>query len=327
MLIVNHSEVTRCLPMKDCIPLMRDTLAALARGAAVQPLRSAIRVPASGGILGVMPGYLEPANALGIKIITVFPTEPGSTKDSHPGAVLLFDGTTGVLEAVIEAGAITGIRTAAVSGVATDLLARPDAGDLAILGAGVQGMTHLEAMLLVRRIRRVRIWNRTVERARSFVESARERFGVTVEISGSIQEAVHGADIICTTTAAPTPILTAGWVGPGAHLNVVGSSVKKQREVDGALVARSRLFVDRRESAVNEAGDYLLAVAEGAIAADHIAGEIGEILVGTTSGRGSQSEITLFKSLGLAVEDVASARHIYQTARRGGAGTELQLDG
>lgn len=325
MLVINHAEVTRCLPMKDCIPLMRDTLTALARGAAVQPLRSAIRVPASGGILGVMPGYLEPANALGIKIITVFPTEPGSTKDSHPGAVLLFDGSNGVLEAVIEAGAITGIRTAAVSGVATDLLARPDAGDLAIIGAGVQGMTHLEAMLLVRPVRRIRVWNRTAERARGFVKLARERFGVSVEISATIQDAVTGSDIICTTTASPTPILSADWVAPGAHLNVVGSSISRAREVDGRLVARSRLFVDRRESAVNEAGDYLLAVAEGAIAADHIAGEIGEILTGTSPGRGSPSEVTMFKSLGLAVEDVASARHIYETARRVGAGTEFRF--
>lgn len=327
MLIINHAEVTSCLPMKECIPLMRDTLAALARGAAVQPLRTHIRAPGSGGILGVMPGYLEPANALGIKVITVFPTEPGSTRDSHPGAVLLFDGKTGELLAVIEAGAITGIRTAAVSGVATDLLARPDAGDLAILGAGVQGMTHLESMLLVRPVRRVRIWNRTAERARRFVEMARERFGVAVDISGSIREAVSGADIICTATAAPTPILEAGWVSPGAHLNVAGSSIRTAREVDGALVARSALYVDRMESAVNEAGDYLLAVAEGAIPKDHVVGEIGEILTGAKPGRRSSSEITMFKSLGLAVEDVASARHIYQAAKRTGAGTELPFGG
>jgi ornithine cyclodeaminase len=207
--------------------------------------------------------------------------------------------------AIVDASEITAIRTAATSAVATKLLAREGASDLAILGSGVQARTHLEAMLLARRIQRVRLWSPNPDHARRFAERETQRHGIKVEAKGTAKEAVAEADIICTTTAAREPVLMGKWIAPGAHVNAVGSSVPFTRELDTAAVVKARLFVDRRESTVNEAGDFLFPKKEGAIGDDHIQGEIGEILLGQVVGRASAAEITLFKSLGLAVEDLA----------------------
>jgi ornithine cyclodeaminase/alanine dehydrogenase-like protein (mu-crystallin family) len=327
MLIINQADVIRALPMERCIAEMRRTLAALARGEAVQPLRNHIMLPDRRGLLGMMPGYLAPARALGIKVITIFHANEGTSFDSHQGAVLLFEEEHGSLVAIMDATAITAIRTAAVSGLATDLLAPPGAGDLAVLGAGTQALTHIEAIQCVRPLRRLRLWNRTAERARRLAELVATRFGLKPEICSSVAAAVAGAEIVCTTTGAKDPILRSEWVSEGAHLNVVGSSVPSKREVDSALVARSVLFVDRRESALNEAGDIMIPLKEGLIAADHIAAELGDVILGSHPGRRSKEEITLFKSQGLAVEDLGSARLIYDSARAGGLGTEVQFGG
>jgi ornithine cyclodeaminase len=214
-----------------------------------------------------------------------------------------------------------------VSGVATRALAREDAGDLALLGTGVQALTHLEAMLLARPIRRVRAWSRQPENVAAFADSARARFGVDVEAAASAQEAVAGADLICTVTSSREPVLKGEWIAAGAHVNAVGASQRTARELDGEAVRRASLFVDRRESALNEAGDFLLARAEGAVDDTHIRAEIGQVLSGAAPGRRSAEEITLFKSLGLAVEDVAAARHIHAAAERAGAGTRVELGG
>jgi ornithine cyclodeaminase len=274
-----------------------------------------------------MPGYLGPAQALGIKVLTVFPGNEGTGIDSHQGAVLLFEAGRGTLIAILDATAVTAIRTAAVSGLATDLLAPADAGDLAILGAGTQALTHLEAMLAVRPIRRVRIWNRTPERGRRFVELVTQRHGMAAELCGSVEDAVAGAQIICTTTAAREPILQAGWVAPGAHLNVVGSSIARAREVDTALIVRARLFVDLRESALAEPGDIVIPLKEGAITPDHIVAELGGLASGLSRWDRRPGDVTLFKSQGIAVEDIASARFVYEEARRLGLGTEIDLGG
>jgi ornithine cyclodeaminase/alanine dehydrogenase-like protein (mu-crystallin family) len=327
MLVINQAEVGRALPMPACIQLMRETLAALARGEAVQPLRTHIATPDKRGILGMMPGYLAPANALGIKVLTIFPANEGTAVDSHQGAVLLFEEERGILIAVLDATAITGIRTAAVSGLATDLLASPGASDLAILGAGTQALTHAEAMFAVRTIGRVRLWNRTPERARSLAALIEQRFGLGVEVCPGVEQAVAGADLICTTTAAREPILRSEWVRPGAHLNVVGSSIPRSREVDSALMARARLFVDLRESALKEPGDILIPLAEGAIGPDHIVAELGELAAGKRVWQRSPDDVTLFKSQGIAIEDIASARFVYEEARRQGIGTEVALGG
>jgi ornithine cyclodeaminase len=213
-----------------------------------------------------------------------------------------------------------------VSGVATRALAREDAGDLALLGTGVQAMTHLEAMLLARRIRRIRAWSRREESVARFAALAARRFGVAVESAVTARDAVAGADLICAVTASPDPVLEGGWIAPGAHVNAVGSSIRTARELDTEAMRRAALFVDRRESALNEAGDFLVPKSEGAIGDDHIRAELGEVLLGRR-GRTSAEEVTVFKSLGLAVEDVASAHYIHEAAQRTGAGTWVELGG
>jgi ornithine cyclodeaminase len=241
--------------------------------------------------------------------------------------VLLFEGEHGSLQAILDASAVTAIRTAAVSGVATRALARDDAGDLAILGTGVQAATHLEAMMVARRVRRVRAWSRSPEHARAFAARARRRHGIEVEASPSAREAVTGADLVCTVTSSREPVVQAGWIAPGAHVNAVGASVAGARELDSATVAGSRLFVDRRDSARAEAGDFLIPRAEGLVTDDHIRAELGEVLLGRRPGRASPGDVTVFKSLGLAVEDLAAARLVHSRARKTGAGTWVELGG
>lgn len=327
VLIVNQSEVQRLLPMNECMAVMADALAGLTRGEALLPLRSILWLPERVGALGMMPAYLGNADAVGLKVITVFPGNHGTQYDSHQGAVMLFDTSHGQLKAIMDATSITAIRTAAVSGVATRLLARDDATSLAILGTGVQARTHLDAMVNARTITRVRVWSRNSEHAQRFVEKESARHTIAIDHASTVKEAVSDADIICTTTAAREPILQGEWIAPGTHINAVGSSIAATRELDTAAVRNARLFVDRRESTLNEAGDFLIPKKEGAIGDDHIVGEIGELLVESAQGRRNPEEITLFKSLGLAIEDVASASHIYQKAVDQEVGTFVELGG
>jgi ornithine cyclodeaminase len=327
VLIINQREVTELLPMGECIDVMAEALKALARGNVILPLRPVMWLPEKVGALGMMPGYMGDVATMGVKVVSVFPGNHGTEYDSHMGTVLLFETAHGQLQAILDASQITATRTAGVTGAATRLLARDDAGDLAILGSGVQARSHLEAMLAVRRIRRIRVWSRNYDHAVQFAEAESRRHNVGIEPVPTAQEAVSGADIICTTTAAPEPILRGEWIAAGAHINAVGSSVPFSREMDTAAVVKSRLFVDRRESTLNEAGDFLFPKQEGAISDDHILGEVGEVLIGKVVGRQSPQEITLFKSLGLAVEDVAAARHVYQKAIAQGRGTWVELGG
>ncbi len=327
ILIVNGSEVQTLLPMDECIDVMADALAALARGEAIVPLRQIMWLPEKIGALGMMPSYIGSMNAVGLKVITVFPGNHGTKYDSHQGAVLLFEATHGQLLAIMDATTITAIRTAAVSGAATRLLARTDAGDLAILGSGVQARTHLAAMLHSRPIRKVRVWSRDAEHSQRFAERESKRHGVPISAVATVQDAVKEADIICTTTSAREPILKGEWIRPGTHINAVGSSVAFARELDSTAVKIARLFVDRRESTLNEAGDFLLARKEGIVDDSHIAGEIGELIIGQTDGRRTSDEITLFKSLGLGIEDLAAANHIYRKAIGSNAGSAVELGG
>jgi ornithine cyclodeaminase/alanine dehydrogenase-like protein (mu-crystallin family) len=327
ILIVNQDEVRRLLPMAECLDVMARTLAALARGEALLPLRQVLMLPGGQGAFGAMPAHLSSPPALGIKVITVFPGNHGTPYDSHQGAVLLFETERGRLLAVMDASSITAIRTAAVSGVATRTLARADASTLALLGSGVQAATHLEAVALVRPLRRVKVWSRDAAHVARFVEAARKRHGFAIEAAPSARDAVAEADVVCTVTAAREPVLEGAWLRAGTHVNAVGASLRTARELDSAAVARARVFVDRRESAANEAGDLLMARAEGAIGDHHVQGELGEVLLGRVDGRRSQDEITVFKSLGLAVEDVASAHHIHARAQAAGMGTWVELGG
>jgi len=316
--------------MSVCMDAMVDVFRTLARGEALLPLRQVLHLPGGKGAFAVMPAVLAGSTqttALGVKAITVMPDNHGTPYDSHQGAVLLFEGGHGSLQAILDASALTAIRTAAVSGVATRALAREDAGDLAILGTGVQAETHLEAMLLARRVRRVRAWSRDAAHVGAFADRSARRHGVAVEPAASAREAVAGADIVCTVTSAHEPIVEAEWIAPGAHVNAVGASVRTARELDSATVARARLFVDRRESALAEAGDFLIPRAEGRIGDEHIEAELGELLLSGLRRPRSPADLTVFKSLGLAVEDVAAARVVHARALATGTGTWVELGG
>jgi ornithine cyclodeaminase len=322
VLVLTHAEVELLLPMEECLDAMTQVLSALARNEVYQPLRMIVQPPGVAGEMALMPAYAgAPDPAFAVKLICVFPGNVAQGMDAHQGAVLLLNGATGELLALLNASAITAIRTAAVSGVATRALAREDAGDLALVGAGVQARTHLEAMACARPLRRVRVASRQPEHARSFAAEMASRSAVPIEPMPTVAAAVEGADLIVTATSSAEPVLRREWIAPGAHLNVVGSSLPAAREVDSATMAAAALFVDRRESAENEAGDYLIPLREGAIRAGHIRAEIGEILIGAHAGRGGRDEITLFKSLGLAAEDLAAAAHVYRRAREAAAGT------
>ncbi|HSP14836.1 MAG TPA: ornithine cyclodeaminase family protein [Thermoanaerobaculia bacterium] len=321
VLIVNEHDVETILTMRECIAAMEEALSVLARGEVTQPLRSLVRGSGAQGILGLMPAHRGGKNPVyGLKEVCVFPGNPARGLDTHLGAVLLHSGENGALLAVVNASAITAIRTAAVSAVATRLLAREDAKTLAIIGAGVQAKSHLESIPLVRKISDVRVYSRTREKAEKLVAGLRDS-----AVAGSVEDAVRGADIIVTATSSKEPVLRAEWIATGAHINAVGSSIAAAREVDGATMRAASLFVDRKESTVNESGDYLFALREGAIKEGHAMTEIGDVLIGAAGGRKSRHEITLFKSLGLAIEDLASAAFIYDKVGRSGGGTFVEF--
>jgi len=321
ILVLKQSEVEELLPMRECISVMDEALTDLARGKVFQPLRMIVMPPGAQGGMGLMPSYRSGERAVfGVKTVCVFPANPSKGLDSHQGNVVLFSAETGELIALMNASAITAIRTAAVSGVATRLLAREDADDLAIIGSGVQARTHIEAMACVRPLKRVRIASLRFENAKKFADEMGPRYSFPIEPVQDIETAVRGASLIVTATSSAQPILKREWVSSGAHLNVVGSSVASDREVDSATMAASSLFVDRRESTINEGGDYLFALRDGSIGNDHIKAEIGELLIGEKQGRSSSDEITLFKSLGLAIEDLASADYLYRKAQELGRG-------
>jgi ornithine cyclodeaminase len=325
--ILSQDDVQRLLTMEACIEVMAKALMALSRGEAVLPLRSMVRMPDQTGLIGLMPGYLGDPASLGLKVVSIFPGNHGTELDSHQGAVMLFDVRHGSLMAVMDASSITAIRTAAVSGVATRALAREDAGDLAILGSGVEAITHLAAMKSVRRLRRVRVWSRTPESAHGFAAGLGPRHGLTIEAMPSARAAVEGADLVCTTTAAREPVLEGAWLSPGTHINAVGACFPTTRELDTAAVARARLIVDRRESALAEAGDFRIPRAEGAFGDEHIVGELGDVLLGRLPGRRAPDEVTLFKSLGIAIEDLAAAHYLYHQALATGTGVSVPLGG
>jgi ornithine cyclodeaminase/alanine dehydrogenase-like protein (mu-crystallin family) len=322
ILILDSRKIKELLPMPDCIELMADALSALARDEVFQPLRTIIRPPHARGLLGLMSAYRGGEHgAFGLKAICVFPGNPLQGKDAHQGTVTLFSRETGELLALMNASEITAIRTAAVSAVATRLLAREDARQLGIIGAGVQARTHLKALACVRTISRARVAARNLEHARQLARELQPDSPFPIDPVETNKEAVRDADLIITATSSLEPVIKTDWISPGAHINAIGTHSPGSREIDTATMAVARIFVDRRESALNESGDYLIAATEGAIGPESIVGEIGELLLGTKRGRTSDSEITLFKSLGLAIEDVACAEYLYRNALSESIGT------
>ncbi len=311
--------------MTECIELMRRTMIAVSEGRAVVPLRSVLVMPAERGMFGSMPGYLADPDCFGVKLVSLRARNGPTPDSSHLGMVVLFESEYGRPVAIIDAGEITAIRTAAASALATRLLARPDAADLAILGAGEQARSHLEAMLTVRTLRRIRVWTRDRRKAEDFAQAEGAKHRVAIEACESVPATVENADIICTLTKAREPILLGDWIASGAHLNVVGSSVAAAAEIDTSAVLRSRFFVDCRNSTVNEGGEYLRALESGAIGPAHIVAEIGEVANGSRAGRTAPDEITLYKSLGIAPQDLACAHCVFEKARRGEIGQVIEF--
>ncbi|MEE9270179.1 MAG: ornithine cyclodeaminase family protein [Candidatus Krumholzibacteria bacterium] len=325
--ILTERDVYTLLPMEECMDVVSKALEMASKGQTVNPLRTALRLPEKDGLLGMMPAYLGSPESVGIKVVTVMPGNHGTEFDAHQGAVLLFEPEHGCLLAVIDASSITAIRTAAASGVATRLLASPGASQLAILGSGVQAKSHLEAMRLARNITEVRVWSRTPANAQRFAERESARHGIDIHAAATAREAVTGAEIICTCTSSDKPVLAGEWIADGAHVNAVGACLPKSRELNTVAVVKSRLFVDRRESALNEAGDFLIPKKEGAIDDGHIVGEIGEVLLGNVPSRQAPDEITLFESLGIACEDLATAHYVYRKAVDSNTGVTIDFGG
>lgn len=332
MLVLSHDDVVAALPPEDCAAAMAEVLAARARGESFMPLRTMMNPPQAPGILGLMPAWRGEAaewpSVFSLKAICVIPANPARGLDAHQGVVVLFDGDTGVPLAILDASAVTAIRTAAVSAVATDLLAREDARVLAILGGGVQARSHLNALLRVRDFEEVRVYAPTHDHARAVIESidrTRARGTLVADAAMTARHAVSNADVVVTATSSPTPVLELEWLASGTHINAVGASTPSTRELTPETLAACALFADSRESIRNEAGDYLEALRLGLIGEDHVQAELGEVLAGLAPGRRTDHELTLFRSLGLGVEDLAAAQHAVRAAARLGLGTKVHL--
>lgn len=311
MRYIDREEVARRLTYERCIPLVREAMIAFSAGETRQTLRTILPL-GDGRLFGVMPGAMGAKAVFGAKLVSVFPENFAKGVQSHQGIVALFDPDTGAPVCILHAGEITAIRTGAASAVATDALARPNARSMALLGYGEQAATHARAIAKVRPLGAISVWGRTLDRAQTFAERMSAELNLPVRAVESAETAVRDADIVCTVTSSPTPILRGAWVKPGAHVNIVGSSYAGPVEVDNDLVSRARFIVDSREGVLRQGAEFLNAKAAGLVGDDHIAGEIGEVLAGKVAGRRSVEEITAYKSLGHIAQDLASAWALYQ---------------
>ena len=321
LLVLSADDVHALLTYPDCTEAVAAALIARARGEVHQPLRTFVRPEGGAGMMVVMP-VIWPGRETGyaLKAICLFPGNPAVGKDAHQGVVLLSSEETGEPVAIMNASAVTEIRTAAASVVATRALARPDATELAIIGTGVQARAHLRALAETWPLTGIRVAGRTPERAAAFAAALPGHAGVPVRACASAEAAVAGAGIVVTATSAAEPVVRREWLAPGCHINAVGAYSPRTRELDTATVAAAALFADSRESASSEAGDFLLPLADGAITPDHLRAELGEVLTGKAAGRTSAAEITVFKSLGLAVEDLAAAQFLFARCSSEGRG-------
>jgi ornithine cyclodeaminase/alanine dehydrogenase-like protein (mu-crystallin family) len=332
LLVLSARDLPGLLPYPELVAVMQQALAAHASGEAYQPLRTMIRPPGTDGLMALMPCYVPPPAGgpgaepgYGLKAICISPGNPALGKDSHQGGVLISSARTGEPLALANASALTEIRTAAVSALATSLLARPDATEVAVIGTGVQARAHIQALAACRELTGIRVAGREPGRARHFADDVAGLVPVPVTACDSAADALAGAGIVVTATTSAAPVVVRDWLAPGTHINAVGACVPTAREIDTATMTAAALFVDSRESAANESGDVLLAMADGAIGAGDIRAELGEVIIGTAPGRADDQEITLFESLGLAVEDFAAVAHAYHKAGPAGAGTALDF--
>ena len=322
-LLLTEDDVKALLPIDHLIATMESALADFSSGNVVQPLRTVLQVGTQKAFYGVMPAYLPRLPAMGTKMVTVYASNADRNLPSHLATITLLDPETGALLAVMDGRFITEARTAAVSAVSVNYLAKPAAGVLALIGSGVQARSHLEAIDRVRELRDVRVWSRSAERREAFATEMAPRVGAPLRAVASAEEAVRNADIVVLVTAAREPVVRNEWIADGAHICAVGACRPDQREMDAALVARGEVWVDSREGALSEAGDILLAIKEGAIDGNHIAGELGEFVA--SASRRKDDRLTIFKSLGMAVEDVAAAHLAFTRARQEGRGQTITI--
>jgi alanine dehydrogenase len=323
--LLTEQQVHSLLPIGDLIAAMESALAKFSSREVLQPVRSVLTVGPTKAYFGLMPAYVPSPTSLGAKLVTVFGENHKRGLPSHFATILLFDPDTGALLAVIDGRYITEARTAAVSAVSTRFLANPDAGTLAIIGSGVQARSHLEAYQHVRQLKEVRIWSPSAGSRSRFVDDMSPSVNVPIINAPTAEAAVRGADLIVLVTSSPTPVIEDAWVSDGAHVVCVGACRPTQQEMPPALVKRGRLYVDSSAAAVVEAGDIVMNIAAGLFNASHIRGEIGELVLGRVPGRSHANDVTIFKSLGMAVEDVVAADLVFRRASETGAGTELTL--
>jgi alanine dehydrogenase len=325
MLLLTESDVRTLLSMDDLIDTMRDALAEYSAGRALQPLRTVLEVGEQHAFFGVMPGFIAKSGALATKLVTVFGSNVAIGLPSHLATIVLLDSTTGELLSVMDGRYITEARTAAVSAVSTDLLARTDAGTLAIVGSGVQAKSHLRALSRVRPVTEVRVWSPSARSRQTFVDEMQPETAAPITAAPSAHAAVADADLVVLATASREPVVSNEWIANGAHVVAVGACRPDQREMDSALVKRARVYVDSRTGALAEAGDLVLPLQEGVIDTNHIIGELGALASGQIRGRETRDAVTIFKSLGMAVEDVAAAHLAYMRATERGLGRGIPL--
>ncbi len=325
MKIITESMVETHLTMKMCIEAMRNAMIAVSNNETTLPIRQFMPIPDTQGKMAIMPGTIATPNCFGIKLVCKYIREPGSPYGTHVGMVLVFDSEKGLPLAMIEGSSLTAIRTAAASALATDLLANKDIETLTILGCGEQARRHIHAMLAVRSPKNILVWGRDHEKASSFADSVSKEINQPVKAYKQASDAVKLADLICTTTSSPTPILKGQWIKDGTHINLVGAAIPSSAEADQDVVTRSRFVVDYRPAALAAAGELLNAIKEGAVSEDHIAAEIGEIANGKIVGRENENQITVYKSLGVSAQDLAASHILYQNAVDKGFGIDIDM--
>ena len=320
MIVLTQTDVKSLLPMSEAIEVIAQAMIGVSKRDVELPLRNILPV-GGGNMMGMMPGAISDPACFGVKLVSLFPDNPARGLSSHRGAIVLFDSETGGAVAMMDASLLTAIRTAAASAVATRALARTDATSLAIIGYGEQGEHHLDAMMAVRDITRLHVAGRNVDKAAAFTARAAQSYPQLQTSHGTdIQAAVKNADIVCTVTASPTPIVKGDWIAPGTHVNIVGSSIPSMREVDDTMVSRSAIWVDYLPSTLAQAGEIVDMIAAGSFAASDLMGEIGALLDGKIAGRSSDDQITSYRSLGVAAQDLAAAHYVTEQAGKQGIG-------
>ena len=325
MRILTREDVQRALPMSKAIEAVADAFVQLSAGRVKVPLRASLEVPRHHGVTLFMPGYLCDDDTMAMKIVSVFDDNPDQDLPLIHALVVVVDATTGVPEAVMDGTRLTALRTGAASGAATRALAREDTRTVAIFGAGAQGRTQLQGVCAVRPIQEAWVYDIDREQAEAFSDEMSELLGLAVAVADRPGQAIEKADVVCTATTSSQPVFSDDAVQPGTHINAVGAYTPQMQEVPPQTVLRSKVIIDHHEAALAEAGDLLIPMEQGLMTADHIHGELGEILAGDRQGRESAEEITLFKSVGVAVQDVATAAAVLASAREQGLGTEVDL--